>query len=69
MYSDDSVLEGVTSEKGRLLWRKWKGRRSGEETRNHIVLRCRKVRKVKDERGWGRREWARENEMSSLVTR
>ena len=29
-----------------------------EETPDHIVFRCRKVRRVKDERG--RREWAKE---------
>ena len=31
-----------------------------EETPDHIVFRCRKVRRVKDERGRGRREWAKE---------
>ena len=35
-----------------------------EETQDHIVFRCKKVRRMKDERGRGRREWARENEMS-----
>ena len=32
-----------------------------EETPDHILFRCRKVRRVKDERG--RREWARGNGM------
>ena len=31
-----------------------------EETPDHIVFWCRKVRRVKDERGRGRREWAKE---------
>ena len=32
-----------------------------EQTPDHIVFRCRKVRRVKNEKG--RREWARENAM------
>ena len=32
-----------------------------EQTPDHIVFRCGKVRRVRDERGRGRREWAREN--------
>ena len=34
-----------------------------EQTLDHIVFRCRKVRRVKDERGRGRREWASKNGM------
>ena len=34
-----------------------------EQTPDHVVFRCRKVRRVKDERG--RREWASENGMRS----
>ena len=34
--------------------------REEEQTPEHIVFRCRKVRRVKDERGRGRREWAKE---------
>ena len=37
------------------------GRKSRLQTLDHIVFRCRKVRRVKDERG--RRAWARENGM------
>ena len=34
-----------------------------EETPEHIVFRCWKVRRVKDERGRGRREWVKEEGM------
>ena len=34
-----------------------------EQTPDHVVFRCRKFRRVKDERG--RREWTRENGMRS----
>ena len=34
-----------------------------EETPEHIVFRCRKVRRVKDERGRGRWEWVKEEGM------
>ena len=32
-----------------------------EQTPDHVMFRCRKVRRVKDEKG--RRDWARENGM------
>ena len=34
-----------------------------EQTPDHIVFRCGKVRRVRDERRTGRREWASENGM------
>ena len=39
--------------------------RCGEEaeTPDHIVLRCRKIKRMKDSEGKGRREWVRENRM------
>ena len=39
--------------------------RCGEEEQisDHVVFQCRKVRRVRDERGTGRRQWASENGM------
>ena len=34
-----------------------------EQTPDNIMFRCRKVRRVRDERGRGRRAWASENGM------
>ena len=39
------------------------GEEEEEETPDHIVFRCRKIKRIKDVKGKGRREWGRENGM------